>query len=147
AADMSGTPPDAADPNAPGMVRYSYSCDDQPEKNVEVPHVRFGATYTCQFKSDYFTLNVKDDRIPLDFRLNIPNYHGPGDYQYVADKLSGSGFAYCEWPSFQVADSNCPAMRPGQIGACCMDSAAQEKALTCTLTVTQHTLTRASGTF
>lgn len=141
--------PDAADPNAPGMVRYSYVCDGKPEKTVELPHQRFGATYSCNFENDYFLINVKDTRVPIDFRLSIPfaSYHGPGTYPVTADKFSGSGFAYCQWPSIRIQDGNCPALAGSSISACCLGSDAQKNSLSCSITVQEHSLSRVTGSF
>lgn len=137
---------DARDPNAPGLVRYSYICDDKPEKTVELPRVQFGATYSCGITNDIFAIEVTDNRIPVDFSLNITNYHGPGTYTIIAQQFSGSGWTDCQWSDLKVLDGNCPALHK-QITPCCLNTDAQAKALTCTVTVQQHVLTRVSGVF
>lgn len=138
---------DAADPNAPGLVRYSYVCGDMPEKSVELPHVRFGATYKCDFESNFFTITVTDDRVPVSFHLGVPGYHGPGTYTLIADDYIIAGTRQCRWPSIEVADKNCKPLWLGIFTTCCSTMEARAKALTCTVVVQQHTLTRASGTF
>lgn len=142
----SSSMPDLSDPNAPGMVRYSYICDDKPEKTVELPHVRFGADYHCIFQNSFFSINVTDGRVPVDFRLAVPGYHGPGTYSIIADVFSGTGFSECVWPSIQIQDKNCRAMW-GQMSSCCTSKEAQARALTCTVTVQQHSLTRVTGSY
>lgn len=148
AGDMSNTSaPDASDPNGPGMVRYSYVCDDKSEKTVELPHVRFGATYSCRFMSDLFSISVRDDRVPVEFRLGITGYHGPGTYNVIAERESNFFFDNCSWSSVEVYDGNCPALSKGTISPCCRAAGAQAKAQSCTITVQQHSLTRVSGSF
>lgn len=138
---------DAGTSTALGMVRYSYICDNKPEKAVELPHIRFGATYSCLFKSDSFQIEVKDDRVPVDFRLFIPGYHGPGTYTMIADKFSGMGFTECVWPSIRIQDGNCPALANSTISPCCLDQGSLSQGLSCTIVVQQHSSTRVTGTF
>jgi hypothetical protein len=145
--DMMTAQTDAADPNAPGLVRYSYVCGTMPEKSVELPHVRFGATYDCRFKSDYFTITVTDDRVPVKFSLGVPGYHGPGTYTVIAYYYILAGVPVCRWSAVEVADQNCPLMGRGDFSPCCNTPELRAKALTCTIVVQQHSLTRATGTF
>lgn len=146
--DMSGTgTPDAADPNAPGLVRYTYTCGNNPAKTISLPHERFGALYKCLFTPDVFNITVTDDRIPVQFRLGITNYHGPSTYTVIADAVSGTGFSECKWSSIEVADKNCPALWTNTFTPCCSTMEARAKALSCTVVVQQHSLTRVSGTF
>lgn len=58
--DMSMSGSDAADPNAPGVVRYTYTCGTDPEKTIEMKRVLFGPTYWCSISKASFFLNVKD---------------------------------------------------------------------------------------
>lgn len=141
--------PDAATSNTPGLVRYSYVCDNKPEKAVALPKEQFGAHYWCDFQSDSFFINVTDNRVPIDFRLSIPylDYHGPGTYMMIADQVSGSGFSDCVWPSIRIQDANCPALAGATISSCCRDSSARASALSCSVTITQHSMTKITGTF
>lgn len=145
--DMATTP-DAADPNAPGLVRYSYTCGTKPEKTVELPHVRFGANYKCNLTSNSFDITVTDDRVPTKFYLYIPNYHGPGTYNMIANFYIFSGIPVCVWPNLAVYDENCPLMRyQGYFSPCCSTMEDRARALTCTVVVQQHALSRVTGTF
>jgi len=145
--DMMSPQADAGDPNGPGMVRYSYVCDTMPEKTVELPHVRFGAKYSCNFTSDNFSITVTDDRVPVNFNLSVPSYHGPGSYTLIADDYLIAGHTQCRWPSIEVADKNCTTLWGGIFTTCCTTMEARAKALTCTVVVQQHSLSRVTGTF
>lgn len=138
---------DAQDPNAPGLVRYSYVCGAMPEKTVELPHVRFGAAYNCTFESDYFHITVTDDRVPVTFNLGVPGYHGPGTYTDIAYQYNLAGSAVCRWSAVEVSDKNCPLLWQSNITPCCSTQEQRAKAVTCTIVVAEHSLTRVSGTF
>lgn len=145
--DMLSPQTDAADPNTPGLVRYAYVCGNMPEKSVELPHVRFGATYNCNFTSNDFSLTVTDDRVPTKFYLSVPAYHGPGTYTIIAYDYILAGSPVCRWPSIEVSDHNCPLMWSGAFTPCCSTMEQRANALTCTVVVQQHSLSRVTGTF
>lgn len=139
--------PDADDHNAPGMVRYSYVCGDMPEKTVELPHIRFGPTYQCTFERDFFRIAVTDERVPVTFNLVAPGYHGPGTYTDIAYQYDLAGSPVCKWSAVEVSDKNCPLLWQSVITPCCRTQEQRAKAVTCTIVVAEHSLTRVSGTF
>ena len=146
--DMSMSGSDAADPNAPGVVRYTYTCGTDPEKTIEMKRVLFGPTYWCSISKASFFLNVKDDRIPTEFEIATPQgYHGPGQYNIIAQATTGTGFAWCSWQTMKIINGNCLALKSPRVGNCCNDQAAQAKGISCTISVTQHTLQRVSGDY
>jgi hypothetical protein len=138
---------DGGDSNGTGMVRFSYICGDKPERFVELPHVRFGPSYLCQFNRDYFVITVTDNRMPAKFHLGIPGYFGPGTYKIIAEDYVIGKYRHCRWPSIEASDINCPLLWGGDFTPCCESKEARANALTCTVVVQQHTLTRATGTF